>query len=71
MADIITDGIPPEVSLEEEETRVPTWLAQTIGYLRRVSADRAWEDLVKEFVQFETSGHPSGVMFRLHLCSLS
>lgn len=67
MADTTTDELPSDVA-QASETRVPekdeflpTWLAQTIVYLRRVSEDRAWQDLVTEFIQFEKIGPPIGV----------
>jgi len=63
IADTTTNDLPPDF--------LPTWLAQTIGYLRQVSANQTWQDLVTEFVQFEKSGPPIGVMFDRHLCSLS
>jgi len=32
-----------------------------IGYLRRVSEDVAWQELVTEFVNFEKCGPPHGI----------
>ena len=76
MADTATNSIPPDVALAKEtqalekDDSLPPWLVQTIGYLRGVSEDQAWQDLVTEFVQFEKSGPPIGVMFDSHIGSL-
>ena len=40
---------------------LPGWLAPMIGYLRGVSEEAAWQDLVTEFVGFEKCGPPPGV----------
>lgn len=40
---------------------LPVWLSQMIGYLRGVSEDIAWQELVTEFVDFERRGPPHGV----------
>ena len=69
MADTTTKKLP-DVGMESgKETRepkndesLPTWLSQTIGYLRKVSAEQSWQDLVTEFVEFEKSGPPIGVI---------
>jgi hypothetical protein len=69
MADTTTKDLPTDVTLAkgtrvlEKDDSLPRWLAQMIGYLREVSEDEAWQDLVTEYVQFEKSGPPFGVMF--------
>jgi len=45
------------------DNNLPPWLAQMIAYLRGVSEDLAWQDLVTAFVAFEKRGPPHGVSF--------
>jgi hypothetical protein len=57
-------SLPAEENrLAENDNGLPTWLAPMISFLRRVSAERAWQELVTEFVQFEKSGPLVGVSF--------
>lgn len=74
MADATTNDLPgvalasaKETWTHENDEDLPPWLAQTIVYLRQVSVDRAWQDLVTEFVEFEKAGPPIGVTFDSHL----
>ena len=45
------------------DNNLPPWLAQMIAYLRGVSDDVAWQDLVTAFVAFEKCGPPHGVSY--------
>ena len=45
----------------QNDNNLPLWLAQMIAYLRGVSEDVAWQDLVTAFVAFEKCGPPHGV----------
>ena len=42
-----------------DNTNLPAYLKGMIGYLCRVSADRAWQDLVMCFIIFEKTGRPT------------
>jgi hypothetical protein len=42
-----------------DDTNLPAYLTGMIGYLRGVTADRAWQDLVTRFVAFEKTGRPT------------
>ena len=45
-----------------DDTDLPAYLAVMIGYLHGVAVDKAWQDLVTNFVAFEKAGHAaSGV----------
>ena len=46
---------------------LPQWLTSMLDYLRGVALDTAWQDLVKEFLDFEKSCPPNGVSFIFHL----
>ena len=46
-----------------DDTDLPAWLLQMIKYLREVSEDVPWQDLVTDFVDFEKRGPPSVVSF--------
>lgn len=45
----------------QDDENLPLWLASMIVYLRKVSDDVAWQNLVTGFVDFEKRGPPSGV----------
>jgi hypothetical protein len=49
---------PPKPQNDED---LPPWLGLMIGYLRGVTEDVAWQDLVTAFVDFEKRGPPNGV----------
>ena len=40
-----------------DDMNLPVYLTGMIGYLRSVAPDRAWQDLVTNFVAFEKAGH--------------
>jgi hypothetical protein len=42
-----------------DDTNLPTFLTGMISYLRTVAVDRAWQDLVTNFVAFEKIGRPA------------
>ena len=42
-----------------DDMNLPAYLTGMIGYLCRVAADRAWQDLVMHFVAFEKTGQPT------------
>ena len=54
---------PPlsELCLPQNDNNLPAWLTQTIKYLRSVSEEISWQNLVTEFITFEKSGPPQGV----------
>lgn len=59
MQDVPSSALPsPDVQGEKD---LPVWLARMMGYLRGVSEDAAWQNLVTEFVDFEKRGPPHGV----------
>jgi hypothetical protein len=49
------------VCLPQKDNNLPPWLAQPIKYLRGISDETAWQNLVTEFITFEKSGPPTGV----------
>ena len=60
---------PPlsELYLPQNNNNLPAWLTQTIKYLRSVSEEISWQNLVTEFIAFEKSGPPQGVSQVFHL----
>ena len=61
----------PSALLEPQSNNdLPAWLALTIPYLRGVSEDAAWQDLVTGFVDFKKRRPPHGVGSFLHVYSL-
>ena len=50
-----------ELCLPQKDDNLPPWLMLTIEYLRNVSKENAWQNLVTEFITFEKSGPPAGV----------
>jgi hypothetical protein len=58
------DGVMQDTTSQlRNDKELPVWLSQMIAYLRGVSEDVAWQDLVTEFVDFERCGPPHGVRF--------
>jgi hypothetical protein len=57
---VLRDTTSTSSQLRNDE-EVPVWLSQMIAYLRGVSEDVAWQELVTEFVDFERRGPPHGV----------
>jgi len=57
--DIVMSGAPKP----HNDTGLPAWLLQMIKYLREVSEDVPWQDLVTDLVDFEKRGPPAGVSF--------
>ena len=55
-----TAGVAPSPNHKKDDN-LPPWLALMIDYLRGVSEDAAWQDLVTEFVDFEKHYPPNGV----------
>ena len=45
----------------QNDEDLPPWLTQKIKYLRSVSEENAWQNVVTEFVAFEKSEPPTGV----------
>jgi hypothetical protein len=45
----------------DAEEIVPHWLSTMIGYLRDVSTNEPWQNLISELIVFEKSGPPTGV----------
>ena len=45
----------------QDDENLPPWLAAKINYLRRVTDDPVWQNLVTDFVNFEKAGPPNGV----------
>jgi hypothetical protein len=58
---VMNDATASSLSAPPNDNDLPTWLAHMIGYLREVSEDDAWQDLVTEFIDFEKRGPPHGV----------
>ena len=50
-----------EQRFPQNDDNLPSWLTHTIKYLRGVSEEIAWQNLVTEFITFEKSGPPAGV----------
>jgi hypothetical protein len=50
-----------ERSFPQNNDNLPPWLTHIIKYLRGVSEEIAWQNLVTEFITFEKSGPPAGV----------
>jgi hypothetical protein len=50
-----------EQCFPQNDEDLPPWLTPTIKYLRSVSEENAWQNVVTEFVAFEKSGPPTGV----------
>jgi hypothetical protein len=51
-------------ALDDDTGNLPQWLTSTMfNYLRGVSEDTAWQDLVTELLDFEKKGAPKGVSF--------
>jgi hypothetical protein len=62
MTDMDSAGSPlSELRLPQNDDNLPPWLMHTIKYLRSVSEENAWQNLLTEFVTFEKSGPPVGV----------
>ena len=57
-------SLPPKPRNDKD---LPAWLIKIIKYLRNVSKDTPWQDLVTSFVEFEKGGPPNGVSFLLIL----
>jgi hypothetical protein len=57
----LNGSILSEPCLPQDDDNLPPWLTQTIKYLRGVSEENAWQNLVTEFITFEQSGPPVGV----------
>lgn len=60
---------PSALPEPQSDNDLLAWLALTIPYLRGVSEDAAWQDLVTGFVDFEKRGPPHGVGSFLHVYS--
>jgi len=60
MEDATSSSSPPKLETRNDED-LPGWLAQMIVYLRGVSEEAAWQNLVTGFVDFEKCGPPAGV----------
>jgi hypothetical protein len=45
----------------QNDDNLPPWLTHIIKYLRGISEESAWQNLVTVFVMFENSGPPAGV----------
>ena len=45
----------------QDDKNLPPWLAAMIKYLRAVTDEAAWQNLVTDFVDFEKGGPPNGV----------
>lgn len=58
--DVVMDDTHSEISTSLEDD-IPPWLAPMIGYLRGVSEDVAWRNLVNVFLMFERQRPPNGV----------
>ena len=61
--DVVMQATTSTSSQLRDDAELPVWLSQMIGYLRGVSDDVAWQELVTEFVDFERRGPPNGVSF--------
>lgn len=68
MEDATSSSSPPKLETRNDED-LPGWLAQMMVYLRGVSEEAAWQNLVTGFVDFEKCGPPAGVSF-FFLCHL-
>lgn len=72
--DIVMGNPEPHLSelyLPQNDNNLPAWLTQTIKYLRSVSEEISWQNLVTEFIAFEKSGPPQGVSQVFHLWRLT
>ncbi|KDR77387.1 hypothetical protein GALMADRAFT_1326101 [Galerina marginata CBS 339.88] len=58
MQDTNPAALPSSPPRNDED--LPPWLAHMIAYLRGVSEDVAWQNLVTRFVEFEKHGPPAG-----------
>ena len=66
MEDAMSSSSPPKLETRNDED-LPGWLAQMIVYLRGVSEEAAWQNLVTGFINFKKCGPPAGVSsFFLH-----
>ena len=62
--DTTTSGIqvsPSQKAPSQNDRDLPPWLNLTIGYLRGLTGDTAWQNLVSDFVAFEKQQPPIGV----------
>ena len=68
---IMEDATSTPLALPEPQSDndLLVWLALTIPYLRGVSEDAAWQDLVTGFIDFKKCGPPHGVGSFLHVYS--
>ena len=58
--DVVMDDEHSEFSTSPEDD-LPPWLVPMIGYLREVTGDVAWRNLVNMFLMFERQRPPNGV----------
>lgn len=49
----LNDSPVPEPRLPQNDDNLPTWLTPNIEYLRSVSKENEWQNLVNEFFTFE------------------
>ena len=57
---VMGDAAAPAQKPQDDEN-LPPWLAAKIKYLREVTDDTVWQNLVTDFVDFEKGGPPNGV----------
>jgi hypothetical protein len=55
-----TPALSPSPKARNDEN-LPPWISPMIQYLRGVTENTAWQDLVTEFLDFEKRGPPNGV----------
>jgi hypothetical protein len=68
--EVVMDDESSEVSTSPEEG-LPPWLVPMIGYLRGLTEDVAWQNLVTTFITFERQHPPNGVSSLFFLFSHS
>ena len=59
--DVVMGDVAAPAQKPQDDENLPPWLAAKINYLRGVTDDPVWQNLVTDFVDFEKAGPPNGV----------
>ena len=59
--DVVMGDAAAPAQKPQDDKNLPPWLAAKIEYLRGVTDDAVWQNLVTDFVDFEKGGPPNGV----------
>jgi hypothetical protein len=54
------------ISTEIDGSKAPAWLTARLDYLRGISEEKAWQDLIASFLKFEMENTTTGVRTYLH-----